>query len=343
MSFYVKVFIILTAFLPVAVSVKSIIDMLFSLIFASKFGLKCSQISLFGIMLINHDGKWNYSFDKFVPLCQHNVIVDLSKQIPEDAEKKDKQYSALRVAVLLLASVCILVLCRNSVAELRDFKDISAIDLFVSSFAIGMVYHSLASLIICIYTYNVVMKRLGGYVRILTDRLRRGETFKSLELKPVNQLPYKNPSNTEKMMYYNFYLAYLLSEGRVGDMQAPICEMTTLLSSRDYIMQETLNYYWLIFYYSRFEINPTLADLFLEKVRAVIFNDLDSNAKRVLAYYYYGIKQDVNRAKRYVDEGLASLDKFSVSGDERELERKLLLELNEHIAASQLCGVNQEK
>ena len=107
--------------------------------------------------------------------------------------------------------------------------------------------------------------------------------------------------------------------------------MTEYFAKREFILQETLSYYWLIFYYSRYEINPVNADTFFERVSRTLLNDSDANAKRVLAYYYYGVKNDIPKAQQYLREGFAVVDKFSVPGAERDLERKLLLDLDEII------------
>lgn len=338
MSFYIKAVIFLTAFLPVAVWVNSLIDILFALFIAPLFCLKCNHISLFGLTFQKDGGKWHCSFKKLSTICQHNIVADLSKaeslNVTDDLDRKDGIYSTVRVCTLLLISFAVLLLNIDAVEGLVKFKSLSPLELFWASLAIGMVFHAIISFGIYIYTYKVVMKRLGGYNQSLINRIRRGETFETFDLKPLSQLPYKNPSNTEKMIYYNIYLTYLLAVGRYDAMREPICEMTEHFRNREYILQYTGSYYLLVFYYSKIELNAALTNLFLEKVSSAISSDPDSNAKRVLAYYHYYVMNDAELAKKYIDDGFAVLDKFSVEGGERELERRLLSELDDVIKHS---------
>ena len=119
----------------------------------------------------------------------------------------------------------------------------------------------------------------------------------------------------------------MLETGNIAAMHKPIQDMTNYFRNQHFIMAQTPNYYWLVFYYSRYELNPSAATYFLNMIRDSIEHDKDANAKRVLAYYAFGIEQDFPKARRLVNEGFACVDSFSV-GAERELERKLLLELD---------------
>ena len=95
-----------------------------------------------------------------------------------------------------------------------------------------------------------------------------------------------------------------------------------------------MNYMWLIFWYSRYDIDPSAAKAFYDRVGHVLENDKDANAKRVLGYYAFGIERDIYKAQRYVNEGLAVIESFSLPGEEREMERKLLRELQGFIDKS---------
>ena len=82
-----------------------------------------------------------------------------------------------------------------------------------------------------------------------------------------------------------------------------------------------LAYYWLIFYYSEIETDKEKADDYFKKIEPIICNDEDSNAKRILAYYYYRLYNDSEKAKSLIEEGLSRIDKFSF-GPDRALEKK---------------------
>ena len=168
------------------------------------------------------------------------------------------------------------------------------------------------------------MKRLGGYINTLLSRLRKGEDLAALNLQPVEMLPYDNPTNAEKILYYQIYMAHLAACDRYENMRGPSHQAMAYIMNHDYFSQETLAYYWLIFYFSEVEPNE-------ENAKAIIRNDKDSNARRVLAYYMFNIQHNPERAEALVTEGFAALNTSHCLPTERELERKLLTKLNQRI------------
>lgn len=331
MSFYLQGMIIITAFFLVSVWAKSLINIAEALFIAPRYGFCCKQVSMLWWTFVKERGKWTCNNERFAMVFQYVVNVDIEKPIPEDIDKKERIYVTLSKGITLLMSLVILVLCKGPVHALIQFECSNAVELFIAAFSVGMVWHSIVDVFISLYTYLIIMKRLGGYVDSLIKRLRNGESYESMNLLPVGELSYKKPTMYEKGMYYLFYIPYLISVGRLEELKQPIQEMTDHYLAREYILQETPMYYWLIYYYSRYEVNEYYANAFYRKVSSTLENDMDSNGKRVLAYYYYGIKQDINMARKYVEEGMAGIDKFGLSGAEREMERKLLMELDEMI------------
>ncbi len=331
MSVTTKFMIAIFAVFVVSIWALSLLKILLHLTIAPKFGMRCCTISGFGLLFINEDGKWKCRKDKFLPIIQDMLIVDITKPVPADIEKKSMYYSLLCNAAEFLLAIAVFLLLKNQVRATMAWEDVGAVDLFLGALAYGMILQAFCHVLINFYAHFVIMKRLGGYVNELIKKLRQGVSFEAINLKPLSQLPYKKPSNLEKMMYYQMYVPYLIWTGDIDGLKEPMEEMRKYFAKRDFIIQETLNYYWLIFYYSRYEIIPANADAFFTRVSGTLLSDPDSNAKRVLAYYYYGVKNNVEKARQYIREGLAVIDKFSAPGAERELERKLLLELDEII------------
>ncbi len=329
MSFILQCMVELTAFCLLAIWASNLFTIFFSWIFAPMFGMKLNQISFFGLTLQQHQKKWRCHFRKPSLMIQSNVAVDLSKEIPESIEQQDRNFNILRTGTMLILSILLVLWHKDAVTDFLLLKEMGLWETFCASFALGVLFHSLVTVGIIIYTYAVVMRRLGGYVQSLINRIRQGASFESLQVKPLSSLPYKNPGRTEVMLYYNLLLPYLLTTGQYEAMRAPIQDMTGYFWHRQFIMQETMNYYWLIFYYSRFEVNPHTASYFFEKIRSAIENDPDANGKRIQAYFYYAIAKDPVRARQYIAEGLAVVDQFSLPGCERELERRLLNELSD--------------
>ncbi len=336
MSFYTQGMLVITAFFLVSVWVKSLINIVEALFLSPRFDFCCKQVTVLWWRFVKENGKWRCYTDQFALVFQYVTCVDIEKPVSEDIDKKEKAYVALSKAITLCISLLILVLCREMVFSFVRWDCSSAVEWFLAPFAIGMVWHSVVDVFIALYVHLVVMKRLGGYVDSLIKRLRQGDSYESMNLKPLEELPYEKPTSMEKNMYYQFYIPYLISVGKTEEMKKPIKEMTDYFLPREYILQETLNYYWLLYYYSRYEENTYYADIFYRKISSTLEKDTDANGKRVLAYYYYGIKKDVEKARRYVEEGMAVIEKFGLPGAERELERKLLMELDEMITAKVL-------
>lgn len=333
MSFYTQGMLVITAFFLVSVWAKTLINIVEALFLAPRYGFCCKQVSIFWWVFKKEQGKWTCNRECFSLIIQYTVSVDIEKPIPEDIDKKERIYVALSKAITFLVSMIVLVLCKDFVHALVRLECSNAVELFFAAFSVGMVWHSIVDVFISLYTYLVLMKRLGGYVDSLIKRLRNGETYESMNLQPVEDLPYKNPTMYEKGMYYLFYIPYLICMDRIEALKQPIKEMTDHYLAREYILQETPIYYWLIYYYSRYEVNEYYANVFCHKVSSTLEKDMDANGRRVLAYYYYGIKHDIETSRRYVEEGMSVIEKYGLPGAERELERKLLMELDEMITA----------
>jgi hypothetical protein len=322
----------ITGFFLCAIWLKELIQLATALLLSPHFGFKVKKFIVFNQIFTKEDDRWVRTKGKRSPLIQCLPTVDLSKyHEPGEMEKKEKQMEFLRVFILLGISTVLLLLCLRPILHIADGAA-GFLDWFLAGLSTGLCWHSIVTLGIRIYVYNVMMKKLPGYVQSLINRLRAGERFSDMGLRPVEELPYKDPKPMEKMFYYLFYLPAMLESGQIGAMQKPVREMTVYFRDREYITGETGNYYWLIFYYSRFELNPAAATHFLNKIRPIIEQDKDANAKRVLAYYAFGIEQDFPKARALLNEAYAVIDKFSSYG-EQELERKLLADLDGFLRA----------
>ncbi len=331
MSTYSKWILVSFAVFVVSIWILELLKMVMNLTVAPLFGLQCCMISGFGLLFKNEDGKWKCKKDKFMPVIQDMVVVDISKPVPEDIDKKSALYMLICNIAELIVAVVAFILLKEQVRAGMQWYNASASEIFLGALGCGLILNATIHLFMGLYTRVVLMKTLAGYTDVAVKKLRQGVSFEAMGLKPVSQLPYKKPTKIEKMMYYQLYVPYLIWIGDIDGLKEPMEEMREYFAKRDYILQETLNYYWLIFYYSRYEIKPVNADAFLERVSNTLLNDNDANAKRVLAYYYYGVKNDIPKAQQYIREGVAVVDKFSVPGPERELERKLLSDLDEII------------
>lgn len=322
-----KLFAIAFAFFFVSIQLKQLILVIHSLLFSKPLGLKCDSVSLFGLLLTRQNDKWVYTKGKPTLLCNANIKIDLDRELTEkQIERNDKIFTFSYRVILIIISVLLVFLFRGSMVKGLTLKGTIS-EVFAAYFAFGMCFHTVASIIIFIYTYEIAMKRLGGYYQTQITKIRSGVRFADLDLKPIDQLGYNNPSKAERGLYNTLYATYLTATDRIEELAAVAHDLTAQFHDSEYILQETPAYYFLIFYYSRYELNPNLAKHFLDKCISTISSDKDTNAKRVLAYYAFGIEQDFPKARKYLTEAFETYVNFS-TGDERELERKLLWTLD---------------
>ena len=320
----------LTAFFPLAVWCKELLFLGSGMLLAPRFGFKLNQFSLFGHQFLKQNGIWTHRRDKRSIHIQSMLRVDLTQPRPADVlERQEKQLEALRVLLLCIVTALLTVPSIPSILRIWH-GGTDLLDAFLAGLSVGMCFQSLTTIGIRLYVYGVMMKKLGGYVQSLTNRLRAGAHFSDLGLRPVEELPYRNPTGIEKRLYYGLYLSAMLESGQIGALQKPTRELTAMLRDSDVLIADTWCYYWLVFYYSRFELNPAAATHFLNKIRTTIEHDRDANAKRVLAYYAFGIEQNFPKSRAFLDEAYAVIDQFSTLG-ERDLERRLLDELDKFL------------
>ena len=306
-----------------------IIDCILDAMIAPQFGLKIISVFIFGVMLIRKDNKWKMNFHHLSPNCYCLKGYDLNTPIPEDSFEKEKRAAYLIKALTILVSLLVAFVFWGYFSRFFHGRTESLYHTFMSvfgiSFVAGMIFFSVLHMGLCIYAFEISAKRMGGYIDRAIQKIRQGYSFEDLNLKPVEELGFKNVTKAEKQNYYNVYVYYLAVTGQVEELHKVSDEIAEMLETCEFLMHHTGLYYWLVYYYSKYYIDVRRADQFLKKVWPVLSKDSDANAKRVLAQYYW-IRGDVNRAREYVREGLACVDNFSIGG-ERELEKKLLGEL----------------
>lgn len=329
MSFWTIAGIFLLAFW-LAFYVKDILLLITDIIFAPLFKLKVKMVSLFGLTFFMEEEKWKISFLKPEPLIQHDVKRDTRKHI-EGSDKKNCLYLHLvHLAVIIIAAAAVCCVFRGLL-----FKSGKSIpEYLAAAFCWGMVFQVLWRIRVIVLTHLIFMRRMGGYIDSLLDRIRSGETFTQLELKPIDQLGYKNISIVDKKLYYPIYMSYLAETGKTWDMHQPSGEMMELFRDKEFSVYETLSYYWLIYYFSSVRPNKANAGILLDKLGNVIYDDNMANGKRVLAYYTYEHEHDLARAEELVTEGFAALEVGNASNAEKILERSLLTQLNTQIINS---------
>lgn len=327
--FCLKAFLFITGFFFVSTILTNIFDVLYYFLFANKFGYRIKFISLLGLVFVKKGNKWVKILYNPSLLCICLPVIDC-ENIQQDYLKKEKQLNYSQRFVTLFISIIIFALTFKPIIAIFKGESISLTDIFLIGFSTGMIFHSLNHILISIYVYGRINKGLTGYTQSKSELMLKGDSIENLDLKPIEELPYKSPSEIEKLFYYLIYVSYLLSLNKQEELEKVSHEMTDMLWKKNMNLFYYYSYYWLIFYYSEIEKDKEKADDFFKKIDAFISNDEESNAKRVLAYYYYRLYNDGNKARTLIEEGLSTIDKYSC-GSERALEKKLLLNLKNEI------------
>lgn len=305
-------------------------DCLISLLLAPSFGLKVNMITLWGNIFTKKDGEWVRTRGKFSFLPQTRTIIDISKPIPENPHTKTIPIDLIMIGTHLLITIGMLF-AWLAVPLSDDFIVVVEWRTVLFWMFIDCALVTILHISLFIRVHFIKKSGLEGHCEYLLNCMRRGEDFPASYMRPVEELPFGSPKQATKIKYYRLYTMYLLWTGQYDRLYLPMHETAVYLRNRSYVVSDTGYYYDVVFYYSRFEFDPSAARYFMDKIRSVLASDPDANAKRVLAYYAYGVENDREKARYFINEALAVVDNFSLPGMERELERRLVTELDERL------------
>ena len=155
MSMYTKLMIVITALFLVSVWILSLVKIVLHLIVAPLFSLRCCTISGFGVLFMNEDGKWKCKKDKFSPLIQDMVIVDITKPVPDDIDKKDWQYMLVCNTVELVIAISAFWILKDQIRALMQWNDASAAELFLGALGYGLVLNGATHFILNFYSREI--------------------------------------------------------------------------------------------------------------------------------------------------------------------------------------------
>ncbi len=302
-------------------------QVLASLVLTPLFGLVCDRVSFFGLSFVKENGKWRKTKSRFSFVVQYNRVVDTTRPIPGNADIRSLLIDLM--LFLVQAAITVMIFFVSRCIPVSGFIpgtvnwNLVAVDVFIVN-----ILFSVCSLLAFLYVQIFSRKSLMGYCMYLQKRMRSGLPLDDTIMLPLEQLPYKHNDPAAKLRYYRWYFMYLLWVGRYNDLREPAYEMTLSLKYKTYMIVDTGNYYDLIYFYSRIEPDRELAVHFMNKMRSVLADDPDANAKRVIAYYAYFVEGDRQKARVFIDQAKAVVDVFSIPGMERELERRLVSELD---------------
>lgn len=305
------------------------VNLLCALFVSPLFGLRCVSVSFFGLTMTRTDNGWQTARGRFSPGIQTLTVIDIRRNTAPDSNKATLKFSIVRIFIKAVLALAVTLLTGQAWEAFITGRSTFGYNIAILYCAFLWIT-VLTDIGTTVFVHGFVMRGLGGYVQQLADYLRAGGTFDRMQLRPLEELPYPNATNTEKIMYLMFYCEYLLDADRTEELRYQVYTLCNMLSGEPFSLQFVLAYMMLIFYYSRYEINPEIASLFYDKASAAMATDNDANTKRVLAYYAYGIQHDPQKARFFIGKALEVIDKFSPTAPaENRLERRLINELDE--------------
>ena len=304
-----------------------LIEFACAFLIAPFFGCQCGSFSIYGKNFYRSGGKWRTSKFKFRPINQNVLIKNLDDPEFERKYKGIKFYAFIPFLLKLAVTVFLFVISGRA-RERLFYVRADFFESFLASYAYIMIFITVITLIIvCTAVFGT--SGLRRYTSEQLDLLRAGAPFSQLSLPPLSRLGLDSRLDSERILYNTVRGLYLIDKGDREELSSLIHELTNQLYPLSYVLVNTLGYYLLIFYYSRYELDANLAAHFFDKASSALASDMDANARRVLAYYAYGIQRDNAKARFFLEQAKAALPKHGGGhGAEYELEKRLIDELD---------------
>ena len=306
---------------------------LIQLAFAKVFGMKVTDIILFGLKYTKlKNGKWEKRGRKAGVGLQVLTSFDLESDAGTDSKKliaREKSYMITTALVMLLVGIGI-------------FTGLLIATFNVYSYFLGSVFFLLGAWTLIfiigkfITTISVLSKvnakkSLSGYAQEGLSMLRSGVPFDQMDLKPVSEMNYKKIWDTERMMYFLLYFEYLDANDYFDRMPEAVADVERVLKPVADNTKINLGVCMdLTYYYSYHNIVPSKAKEYYHRIIDDIEKDTEPNAMFVKGFYELNCFGNVETAKNCAIKALEKIDEFSV-GDEREYCRKCINRLNHAI------------
>ncbi len=316
-------FLHLIAGMTLGIIISSIFFFIPMVCLAPMFYSKIRILDVFGFKLErNYDEKWR--FIKYTPKLTVTCLPlwDIKKLegLPPE-QYRDKQNSYIIVSNLIGVVLCI---AAGIICYIPNNKILRYLGIYLCIYAV-------ARFGIMIWTVSRAKKdSLLRYTELAKDKIRSGIPIELLDLKSCSELPYPNATKAEKALYFPMYFAFLEATRQYELMEEAVNEIEPYVINSGVSSTMMIDYYDMLYYYSRHNINRDKAQMYYNKLRSYIEKDTDANGQRVLGFYALNIMLNKDLAQQYADKALAALDKFSI-GSERDLERTMINELFEAI------------
>ena len=334
----VNLIIALFCFLLVGNFFKSMINVALELMLAPMFHLRIMTLSAFGVQYMRDEKGWKRTGKSGTMFFEVSAAIDTEATKDMDSKK----VSNLDIADTIVCKVLTFLICSGVGAFLlikgHSVPPILAVIVYTTG--LGLIFHSLVSLIFAIFTLIKIKKSLAGYIQKASEKLRSGCSFSELKLKSVKDLPYTKTSRIERVLYFMFYFAYLDATGRCDELWDAVNElekdMPELANASVFNIPENIFpqyipvYYDLLYFYSCYNINEAKAKILYIIISRLDPEDDESNAQRILAYYHANVIRDRERAVQNANTAFDNLGNIKSRG-EREYEEQCVSRLRKYL------------
>ena len=310
----------------------SLLNTLMYFIFAPVFGFKVAEFRAFGLTYEKQrNGKWEYRGNKHDIGFTASYIIDTDKCKSVDNDKLVFKEAAFMLTAALV-QILIAVICLFA----GVFGGFNIESVFLASLAFWFGTSIFVFVMVrAVITFYVVIKvnsknTLSGYTQAAAGKIRAGVPIEKLDLKPVSEMNFKKVIDSERLIYFPFYFAYLDASGKFDLMAPAVEEIERVLKPYSNSRPELGVMIILVYYYSYHCVSPSKAKDYYNRAGDTLAKDKDSNGMRVKGFYELNCFGNAGKATECLNNALARIDTFSI-GSEREYERVLLARLSDAI------------
>lgn len=314
---------ILTGFV-VGISVGSFINGFWSLIVHKCMGFQLGYFRYMFFDISRQNGRMFFSFCRVTPVCQYIYINP--EQAMKTEEKKRQEDLLCTVCSLLgawiLAVVTLVFVC-------IAFSEKGLLFLFFTGVLLAFGYRAVSETWIAVRVLMGFDNTLYSLLQKIARDSMAGIPYEQMEIQPLENITLKKDRHSEQL-YQHFRFRYSMSIGDFGAMRELVVWMEQHLME-DFLKAETPLYYDILYYYSYIGKDKEKAAAFYNRIKGELLHDVDSNGRRILAYYQYYVEGQKEKALETAREGLRVLNLFEGGQGERNLEEKCLNKLIDEI------------
>lgn len=293
----------------------SFIGFAVSYIVGNSMGFKLKYVRFFFWDISEMNGEYTCTTRKFNPIWQHAMIK------PGLTEEEDIKNTVTCTVIQSIVAIALGVIC-----IVNGYGDFALMDetlgALLMGIGVGFIFNTVMYLAMFIQYMSTRKTRLMTFVKKISNDYINGYPIEYMNLPPLESLTLVG-NEFERHMYQNYRFLQKVCQGAYNELMPIVIWTENNLA--DYLLKyETGSYYNLVFYYSYINQDLQKATKYYNIIKEELLNDMDSNGRRVLAYYQMYVMRDPVAAKQTATDGLNVLSQFSIGNAEKVYESNLL-------------------